>query len=51
MLERYNNIVDPEIVAIAGNIENIDLEHITIMNLECRICYEKNNDKVCLPVS
>ena len=51
MLERQNNVVDPGIVAIAGNLENIDLDDITIMNLECRICCEKNNDKVCLPVS
>lgn len=49
MIERQNNVVDPGIQAIAANLDDIDLDDITVKNLECRICCEKNNDKVCLP--
>ena len=50
MLERQNNVVDPDIQAVAAGLDQIDFDHITVQSLECKICCERDNDKTCLPV-
>ena len=58
-LIEQQNTIDPEMVALQQAMQGSDInqsrtsqsEVSSISQLDCRICFESDNEKVCLPVS
>lgn len=58
-LIEQQNTIDPEMVALQQAMQGSDInqsrtsqsEVASISQLDCRICFENDNEKVCLPVS
>ena len=58
-LIEQQNTLDPEMVALQQAMQGSDInqsrtsqsEVASISQLDCRICFENDNEKVCLPVS
>ena len=58
-LIEQQNTMDPEMVALQQAMQGSDInqsrtsqsEVSSISQLDCRICFESDNEKVCLPVS
>ena len=58
-LIEQQNAMDPEMVALQQAMQGSDInqsrtsqsEVASVSQLDCRICFESDNEKVCLPVS
>ena len=58
-LIEQQNTMDPEMIALQQAMQGSDInqsrtsqsEVSSISQLDCRICFESDNEKVCLPVS
>ena len=58
-LIEQQNTMDPEMVALQQAMQGSEInqsrtsqsEVSSISQLDCRICFENDNEKVCLPVS